>query len=137
MFNRNTVPVKISMNIDASQSSKFGFSFGAGGDMSEVYSVTFDLTSANHWSSPSLFLYKETNYSTGSFSNEINFTPLIVPDNKIFQIKIIIENSICVLYVNDNVAFTNRIYKMNQNPWTIFVDNGYINISEFTINKIS
>ncbi len=136
MFNRNTVPVKISMKIDASQSTRFGFSFGAGGDMSEVYSIIFDPTSTNRWATPSLFMYKESTYTTGSYTSELDFTPLIVPDNKVYDVKIIIEKSICVLYVNDNVAFTNRIYKMNQNPWTIFSDNGTINISGLEIDKI-
>ncbi len=136
MFNRNTSPVKISMQIDATQSNKFGFSFGAGGNMSEIYSVTFDLTSTNKWAMPSVFLYKESNYSTGSYVSELNFTPLLVPDNKVFNVKIIIEKSVCVLYVNDNVAFTNRIYKMDQNPWTIFTDNGYVNVANMTIKKI-
>jgi beta-fructofuranosidase len=136
MFNRNTTPVKISLKIDASQSNSFGFSFGAGGSMSEIYSVAFDLTSTNHYSTPVLFMNKESNFVTGSYSKELNFTPLIVPDDKIFNVKIIIEKSICILYINDNVAFTNRIYKMDQNPWTIFADNGTIKISNFTINKI-
>lgn len=136
LFNRNTTPVKISMKIDASQSSKFGFSFGACDDMSVVNSVLFDLTSANQWALPALFMYNEANYSTGSYTKELNFTPLIVPSDKIFNVKIIIEKSICVVYVNDNVAFTNRIYKMDQNPWTIFSDNGTIKISDLSINRI-
>lgn len=136
LFNRNTTPVKISLKIDATQSNKFGFSFGAGGNLSEIYSVAFDLTSTNHWSIPALFMNKESNFVTGSYSKELNFTPLIVPANKIFNVKIIIEKSVCILYVNDNVAFTNRLYKMDQNPWTIFSDNGTIKISDFTINKI-
>lgn len=136
LFNRNTSPVKISLKIDATQSTKFGFSFGAGGDMSEIYSVLFDLTSTNRWAIPALFLNKETNYSTGSYNKELNFTPLIVPENKIFNIKILIEKSVCVVYVNDNVAFTNRIYRMDQNPWTIFTDNGTISASEMTVKKV-
>jgi len=136
LFNRNTTPVKISLKIDATQSTKFGFSFGAGGDMSEVYSVMFDLTSTNRWAIPALFLNKETNYSTGSYNKELNFTPLIIPENKLFNIKIIIEKSVCVVYVNDNVAFTNRIYRMDQNPWTIFTDNGTITVSDMTIKKV-
>ncbi|SFS31086.1 glycoside hydrolase family 32 protein [Sphingobacterium wenxiniae] len=132
LFNRNTASVKISMKVDASQSNHFGFSFGACGDMSEVYSIAFDLTSSNRWGMPSLFMNQETN-STGK--KELNFTPLIVPANKVFDVKIIIENSICVVYVNNNVAFTNRIFKMNQNPWSIFSDNGTIKISGLAISK--
>ncbi len=136
LFNRNTAPVKIELTIDASQSSSFGFSFGACDDLSGVYSVAFDLTSTNRWSMPCLFLNKESNYSTGSYTTELNFTPLIVPDDKVFDIKIVIEKSICVVYVNDNVAFTNRIYKMDKNPWTIFVDEGTIDVSNLSVYEI-
>ena len=79
---------------------------------------------------------RETNYSTGSYINELNFTPLIVPENKLFDVKIIIEKSVCVMYVNNNVAFTNRIYKMDQNPWTIFSDQGEIRVTDLVIHKI-
>lgn len=131
LFNRNDGPVKISMRIDASESDHFGFSFGACDNLSEIYSISFDLTSNNRWSMPSLFMHNET----VSNKKELNFTPLIVPENKIFDIKIIIEKSICVVYVNNNTAFTNRIYKINQNPWTIFSDNGTINVSGLTIDE--
>lgn len=133
LFNRNITPVKISMKIDASQSNHFGFSFGACGDMLEVYSVSFDLTSTNRWGMPSLFMYQEN--KQGSTKKELNFTPLIVPTNKVFDVKMVVENSICVVYVNNQVAFTNRIYKMDQNPWAIFSDNGTIKISGMAITK--
>lgn len=136
-FNRNTTPVKITMKIDASQSNRFGFSFGACDDLSELYSVTFDLTESNRWSMPALFLYQESIYSTGSYEKELNFTPLIVPANKNFDITILIEKSVCVIYVNNNVAFTNRIYKMDKNPWTFFVDQGAISVSDLKIYKES
>lgn len=133
LFNRNLSPVKISLKIDASQSDHFGFSFGACGDMSEVYSISFDLTSSNRWEMPSLCMYQETMEANGK--KELNFTPLIVPADKQFDVNIVIENSICVVYVNNNVAFTNRLYKMNQNPWAIFSDNGTIKITDMAVSK--
>ncbi len=136
LFNRNTTPVKISLTINASQSTKFGFSFGAGKDMSEIYSILFDLTTSNRWAIPAVFMNKETSYFTGSYMKELNFTPLIVPENKIFNVKIIIEKSVCVIYINNNVAFTNRIYRMDQNPWIIFADNGSISISDMIVKKV-
>jgi len=133
-FNRNATPVKISMTIDASQSNQFGFSFGACDDPSEVYSITFDLASANRWATPSLLMYKEPR-DGGTGKTELNFTPLVVPTNRIFNVRVIIEKSICVVYVNDNVAFTNRIYKMDQNPWTIFADQGTVKVNLLKIEK--
>lgn len=136
LFNRNISPIKIEMDIDATNADKFGFSFGAGGDMSEIYSITFDLNSANRWSLPALFMYRESHYTTGDYTKELNFTPLIIPNDKQFHVKIIVEKSVCIVYVNNNVAFTNRIYKMNQNPWTIFTDEGTLKISGMHIYKI-
>lgn len=121
------------MKIEALQSDHFGFSFGACDDISEVYSISFDLTSTNRWGMPSLFMHQEN--KQGTAKAELNFTPLIVPTNKVFDIKIVMENSICVVYVNNHVAFTNRIYKMNQNPWTIFSDEGTIKVSGMKVEK--
>ncbi|MGJ1190850.1 glycoside hydrolase domain-containing protein [Sphingobacterium siyangense] len=135
-FNRNTSSVKVTMTIDASQSSKFGFSFGACNDPTEVYSIAFDLTSSNRWNMPALFMNKEARDGGGS-KTELNFTPLTVPTNRIFNVKIIIEKSIGIVYVNDRVAFTNRIYKMDQNPWTIFADQGTVQVNGLKIEKSS
>src|SRR5699024_475765 len=79
LFNRNTTPVKVSMKIDASQSNRFGFSFGACEDMSEIYSVTFDLMAANHAQMPALFMYQENKYSTTK--NELNCNSIIITTN--------------------------------------------------------
>ncbi|GHT46882.1 glycosyl hydrolase [Bacteroidia bacterium] len=126
VFNRSTSPVKIEMKIDASQATKnFGIAFGACDNQEDVFSLTFDLTADNQWKLPAVFMYHE--------GKELNFTPLIVPTNKIFDIKIIIEKSICVLYINNNVAFTNRIYKMNQNPWMLFAEEGNVKFSNIKI----
>jgi len=37
--------------------------------------------------------------------------PLTVPVNKQFDLTIVLGNSGCVVYINDETAFTNRIYK--------------------------
>jgi beta-fructofuranosidase len=127
VFNRNASLVKIEMKIDASLATrKFGVAFGACGNQDDVYSLSFDLTE-NHYGLPAIFMYHS--------QKELNFTPLIVPANKIFDVKIIIEKSVCVLYINNNVAFTNRIYKMQQNPWMIFADEGTVKFENIRIYK--
>ncbi|RKO72425.1 DUF4975 domain-containing protein [Sphingobacterium puteale] len=134
-FNRNKTAVKISMTIDASQSDHFGFTFGACDNPSELYSIAFDLTSANRWGMPSLFMHRELSLVGTAGKTELNFTPLIIPADKRFDVKIVIEKSICVVYVNNNVAFTNRIYKMEHNPWTIYADQGTIKVNTMKVEK--
>jgi beta-fructofuranosidase len=126
VFNRNIASVKIEMQIDASAATKnFGIAFGAYEDQQDSYAIKFDLTANNQYGLPALFMHHG--------SKEHNFTPLIVPQNKIFDVKIVIEKSVCVIYVNGNVAFTNRISNMNQNPWMIFADEGTVKFSAIKI----
>jgi beta-fructofuranosidase len=122
VFNRNTSSVKIEMAIDASQASKnFGIAFGAYENQQDTYDIKFDLTAS------AMYLYKG--------NKELNFTPLIVPQNKVFDVKIILEKSLCAMYINDNVAFTNRISNMEQNPLMIFADEGTVKFSDIKIYK--
>jgi beta-fructofuranosidase len=128
VFNRNISSVKIEMKIDASHANKnFGVAFGAYENQENAYRLTFDMMANNLYGCPALFMYQR--------GKEYNFTPLIVPQSKIFDLKIIIEKSLCVMYINDNVAFTNRISNMNQNPWMIFADEGTVNFSDIKIFK--
>ncbi|MDD3077661.1 MAG: glycoside hydrolase family 32 protein [Paludibacter sp.] len=128
IFNRNAASVKIEMTINASQVTKnFGIAFGAYENQQDTYDIKFDLTAENQYGLPTLFLFHD--------SKEHNFTPLIVPQNKIFNVKIIIEKSICAMYINNNVAFTNRITNMNQNPWMIFANEGTVKFSDIKIYK--
>ena len=116
------------MKIDASQSQRvFGIGFGAYETQQDTYNLTFDLSSNNAYSCPALFMY-HTN-------KEYNFTPLIVPSDKKFDVKIIVDRQVCVIYLNNNVAFTNHISNMEKNPWMIFSDEGTVKFSDIKIFK--
>jgi beta-fructofuranosidase len=117
------------MTIDASSgvSNNFGVAFGAYEDQQDVFRINFDLTSSNAYGCPALFMTHD--------NKEYNFTPLVVPEDKIFNIKIVAEESVCVMYVNGTTAFSNRIYAMNQNPWMIFAEQGTVKFSNIRIYK--
>ncbi len=128
VFNRSISSFKIEMRIDASQAAKnFGIAFAAYENQQDAYKLTFDLTSNNDYNCPALMMYQR--------GKEFNFTPLVVSQNKIFDVKIIVEKSICVMYVNGNVAFTNRITNLNQNPWMIFSDDEMVKFENIRILK--
>lgn len=129
VFNRNISSFKIEMRIDASQAQKsFGIAFGAYETQQDTYNLTFDMSSGNTYARPALFMYHA--------NKEYNFTPLIVPTNKQFDIKIIVDKQVCVMYVNGNVAFTNHISNMEKNPWMIFANEGSVTFSDIKIKKI-
>ncbi|MFV8390548.1 glycoside hydrolase domain-containing protein [Flavobacterium sp. LB1P71] len=126
VFERKTGAFKIKAHIKATSSTQFGFEFGACGARNEVFAIVFDLAKNQ------LRLDKVIKNAS---SLNVTKLPLNVPVNKEFDITIISENSVCVIYINDEIAFTNRIYKMNQNPWAIFADNGEVTFSDLKIFK--
>nr|WP_320037675.1 glycoside hydrolase family 32 protein [uncultured Bacteroides sp.] len=126
LFDRQKGTYKITTTVKASTATRFGFEFGAGGARSEVHDLVFDLTSKTL----KLDCIKDGNVLATRTS-----TPLIIPENKQFKVTIVIENSVCVIYVNGVIALSNRIYQMNQNPWGIFAEGGEAVFSEVALNK--
>ncbi|MFV5691462.1 glycoside hydrolase domain-containing protein [Flavobacterium sp. LT1R49] len=126
VFERKVGAFKIKAHIKATSSTQFGFEFGACETRNEVFAIVFDLAKNQ------LRLDKVIKNAS---SLNVTQLPLNVPANKEFDITIISENSVCVIYINDEIAFTNRIYKMNQNPWAIFADNGEVTFSDLKIFK--
>lgn len=58
-----------------------------------------------------------------------------MPANKKFVIKILIESQVCVLNVNDNIALTNHISNMEENPWMIFSETDMVTFSDIKLFK--
>ncbi len=128
VFNRNASSFKIEMHIDASQAEKgFGIGFAACDNQRSTYNIEFDLTADNADGTPALYMKH--------WEEEYNFTPLVVPADKQFDVKIIAEKCVCVTYVNNQVAFANRIEDMEQNPWMIYTSSGKVKFSNIKVSK--
>ncbi|GHV21077.1 glycosyl hydrolase [Clostridia bacterium] len=129
VFNRNTTQsLKIEMKIDASQAIKnFGIAFGAYESQQDAFKLVFDTSSDNALGCPSMILMQN--------GKDLNHTPLVVSADKIFNIKIVAEKAVAVLYVNGTMAFTNRMENMENNPWMIFSDNGTVKFENIRIYK--
>ncbi len=126
LFDRETKAFKIKTRINVTSSSQFGFGFGACSTLNEVYSIVFDLAKNQ------IRLEKSIKNGSSTITSTLTQLPLTVPANKQFDVTIVSENSVCVVYINDQIAFTNRIYKMSQNPWTIFANDGEVTFSDLT-----
>lgn len=51
------------------------------------------------------------------------------PANNVYQVEIYIDRSVLVMYINDNVCYTNRIYGLSGKPWTIRCYDGAVQIT--------
>jgi hypothetical protein len=47
----------------------------------------------------------------------------------VYQVDIYIDRSVLVMYINDNVCYTNRIYGLSGKPWTIRCYDGSVQIA--------
>lgn len=117
IFPRLTRACKIEATIQAGQADDtFGFAFGACDERTEVYSLRFDLPNAR-------LVMSQDDWASGTSQTQTS-VELPIPADRKFDVKIVIEKSVCVMYVNGQVAFSNRIDKMYGNPWALFTDTG-------------
>lgn len=108
---------KITARISATAKS-FGFEFGASGDRSEVHDLTFNM--------------KKKRIELQHLSNGLVIetrTSMELPQAEEYDITILNENSVCVIYVN-GIVLTNRIYQMNWNGWGLFAEEGIATFKE-------
>ena len=115
----------ITANVSYTSANKdFGFMIGTCDGYENFYQLRF-VPSENKFK----FEKKIRSQLNATANNEI---PLTLSPNTNYKIQIIIENSVVVVYINDKIAMTNRIYKASNTNWGIFTDN-----SDATFSNIS
>ena len=57
------------------------------------------------------------------------------PEDNTYQIDIYTDNSVCVIYINDNVCYTNRIYGIQNNNWSINSYGGMVTVSDVKVSQ--
>jgi len=109
----------------SSSSKDFGFLIGA----CDGYENTFQLRFVP--SENKLKFEKKNRSALDSIPD--NDVPLSLSANTSYKVQIVVENSVVVAYINDQVAFTNRIYKASNTSWGIFSDHSDVTFSNITV----
>jgi beta-fructofuranosidase len=119
---------KISTTLSFASSNKdFGFMIGACDGFNDFYSLRF-IPSQNRFSFDKLNRSQLTTTTVAE-----NDVPLNLIPNTEYKIDIVIENSVVVVYINDAVALTNRIYKATNTNWGIFADHSNVMFSNIVV----
>ena len=131
LFNRLNVHNRIEFTIQTgSATDRFGFSLARGTDSEAYYSVV-----VNPESDTRRKLNFEEEGSAGiGFVNGIDGYTFDTPADGVYHIVVYTDNSVCTVYVNDNVAYTNRIYGVQKNCWSINCYSGSIQVSDVKVN---
>lgn len=121
---------KISASMSYAASNKdFGFMIGACDGFENFFSLRF-VPSQNRVSLDKVVRSQITT-STVPYTD----APLTLTPNKVYDIQIVIENSMLVLYVDNAVALSARVYRATGTNWGVFVDNSNATFNNIKVHK--
>ncbi len=110
---------------------KFGISLVRGSDSNVWYSFVFNPESATR---RKINMESEGPKGTG-FIPAIDSYAFNTPADNTYNITIYTDNSVMVMYVNDQVCYTNRLYGIARNCWSINTYSGTIEVSNLKITN--
>lgn len=130
LFNRLGYHNHISMTVTTTTATdKFGISFVRGSDSDKYYTVVVNPEGSTR---RKINFEEEGAKGIGSV-DAIDGYMFDTPKDNVYKIDIYTDNSVMVLYINNNVAYTNRIYGIQRNCWSINSYDGNIMVSDLKI----
>lgn len=130
LFNRLNVHNKITFKVSVSDASdKFGFSLCRGTDSDKFYSMVINPEGE---SKKKLNFEEEGNLGMGFIAGADSYTFESPADNT-YNVTVFTDNSVCVVYINDVLAYTNRVYGIQKNCWSINCYDGNISVSDLKV----
>ncbi len=116
LFNRLSDCNKISFKVKASAAgSKFGISVVRGSDSKKYYTMVVNPEDGGKRK----INFEQEGEEGKGFIGGIDGYLFDKPEDDVYDVTIYTDNSILVMYINDDVAYTNRIYGMAKNCWSI------------------
>lgn len=132
LFNRLNVANKISFTVKATdKTDKFGFSFARGTDSKKYYSIVVNPEDNGN---KKKLNFEEQGEEGMGFVAGIDGYLFNTPADNEYHVTVYTDNSVCVVYINDNVAYTNRIYGTQKNCWSINSYEGTIEVSNIEVS---
>lgn len=124
---------KISFTVTTSNEwDKFGISMVRGSDSKKYYTMVVNPEDENNRK----VNFEEQGVEGKGFIAGIDGYVFARPSDNVYNITIYTDNSICVMYINDVCSYTNRIYGIQKNCWSINSYNGAnVKISNLKISQ--
>lgn len=130
LFNRLDYHNHLSMTVTtAGAADKFGISFVRGTDSKKYYTLVVN---------PEGNTRRKINFEEEGgvgFIGAIDSYMFHTPADNTYHIDIYTDNSVLVLYINDVLAYTNRIYGIQHNCWSVNSYNGEITVSDIRLKQ--
>lgn len=132
LFNRMGYHNKISFTVTtAGNTDKFGVSLVRGSDSEKYYSMIVNPESE----SIRKVNFEEEGSAGKGFIAGIDGYVFNRPADNTYHITIYNDNSVCVMFINDICSYTNRIYGIAKNCWSINCYGGNITVSDVKVSQ--
>lgn len=131
LFSRLNTHNKISFTVKTEGAAdKFGFSFVRGTDLKKYYSIIVNPEENDKRK----INFEEEGEEGKGFIDGIDGYLFDRPANNEYNVTVYTDNSVCVVYINDNVAYTNRIYGLQKNCWSVNCYSGNISLGNIQVS---
>ena len=132
LYNRLGACNHISMTVTTSNNwDKFGISFVRGTDSKKYYTIVVNPEDENH---RKLNFEQEGEEGEG-FTEAADGYCFERPADNVYNVDIYTDNSVLTLYINDVCAYTQRIYGIQKNCWSINNYGGSITVSDVRVSQ--
>ena len=132
LFNRLGTSNHISFTVKTSNNwDKFGVSFVRGTDSNKYYTMVVNPEDENHRK----VNFEQEGTEGKGFVDGIDGYWFERPADNIYNIDIYTDNSVIVMYINDVCCYTQRIYGIQKNCWSINNYGGSVTVSDVKVSQ--
>ena len=132
LYNRLGTANHISFTVKTSNNwDKFGISFVRGTDSKKYYTIVVNPEDENHRK----VNFEQEGEEGKGFIEGIDGYWFERPADNVYNIDIYTDNSVLTLYINDVCAYTQRIYGIQKNCWSINNYGGSVTVSDVKVSQ--
>ena len=132
LYNRLGAHNHISLTVKTSNNwDKFGISLVRGIDSEKYYTMVVN----PEWEDGRKVNFEQEGSAGKGFIEGIDGYNFQRPADNVYHIDIYTDNSVMVMYINDVCAYTNRIYGIQKNCWSINNYGGSITVSDVKVSQ--
>jgi beta-fructofuranosidase len=134
LYNRLGAHNHLSFKVTASDKwDKFGISLVRGTDSKKYYTMVIN----PEWDDAAArkVNFEEEGEEGKGFVEGIDGYVFARPADNVYQVDIFTDNSVVVMYINDVCAYTQRIYGIQKNCWSINSYGGSITVSDLAVTQ--
>ena len=132
LFNRLGNHNHISLTVTTSNNwDKFGISLVRGTNSEKYYTLVVN----PEWEDGRKINFEEEGPAGKGFVEGIDGYNFQRPANNVYNIDIYTDNSVLVMYINDVCAYTQRIYGIQKNCWSINNYGGSVTVSDVKVSQ--